>query len=691
MAINILQGPQDKMPTSNPIMLIVSGSNHTQLGYQYIYNLYKYEGGLVGTLIKSDKRPPSPAPSNMPSLSGLGIIDFSRPLRDYTLSDFNPLLTGFTSASGSMISYSYTINEEYIIQFPYTRTSGATSGGWVVFVNTGTTTHPFVAGDIVNVIQSPTNNSNIAYYSGIHIVQEVYSNKQFSIDIGYFGDFFNDTGIVTFANNKKTSPTEPVISGVSIAFNGAIPMAEFPKVTSIGQPGYSASTYTLNGYNPIGKLLTNMPQNGWQLRENSRAQYNFFQDISNQPFAVVIRTHGPRPIGKQYSITAATWNFGVADFNIIDNGFTIPDNVLFSYVVDDGSPLGMANSGTGSIVSSTGSTYTTTVPSTVPAGAFLNGTLTITPHISVTSAVGGINGGFADFYLVDYQNTIPNGTTFQYSVTGGSVIGMANSGYGTILGYSGSGIYATSVPAPIVAGGVITGIMTLTFGNEYVEEIYTMSGNTVTGSYPNLFKEVQAGLGPWNLNNNPNLLPQDVIKSSTTGYDFYLISDYGNNNYVSSQVYSIDIDRRCSYYNRDEIELLFKDNLGSFQSFTFQLKNTKTTDIQRQEYKKQIGSYQGYAKGWTYNPWDRGWTGFDIDTQDNYTAICDWITTDSNIEYLRSLFDSSEVYWVFDQDANVILPIRITSKTYETKKIINERLVNAEINFQLAFAEPRNI
>jgi len=159
----------------------------------------------------------------------------------------------------------------------------------------------------------------------------------------------------------------------------------------------------------------------------------------------------------------------------------------------------------------------------------------------------------------------------------------------------------------------------------------------------------------------------------------------------ASKNYSYSLDKRCSYYNRDEIEILFKDKKGSFQSFTFQLRNEQNTEIKSKEFKKQIGSYKGASLGWTYNTWDRGRTVFDVDTQDSWVAVCDWITSQDNIDYLRTLFSTAEAYWVVDQDENIVLPIVITSKSYKTKKIINERLVNAEITFELAYNQPNNI
>lgn len=88
-------------------------------------------------------------------------------------------------------------------------------------------------------------------------------------------------------------------------------------------------------------------------------------------------------------IPATTTSYGVsgvvhrasnstADF-VLPDGVIIPSGTAFTYSVDDGSPIGMTNTGSGTIVSYDTSTgyHRTTVASTINAGALITGSITV--------------------------------------------------------------------------------------------------------------------------------------------------------------------------------------------------------------------------------------------------------------------------------------------------------------------------
>jgi hypothetical protein len=81
--------------------------------------------------------------------------------------------------------------------------------------------------------------------------------------------------------------------------------------------------------------------------------------------------------GTRYNVSGAGYNNGFADF-AIDLGVILATGTAFTYSVDDGSPIGMANSGSGVITGfDAGSDlHQTTVVCTVNAGAIITGHLT---------------------------------------------------------------------------------------------------------------------------------------------------------------------------------------------------------------------------------------------------------------------------------------------------------------------------
>ena len=97
----------------------------------------------------------------------------------------------------------------------------------------------------------------------------------------------------------------------------------------------------------------------------------WIEDLWTSPEVYMLAT-----TATDYDITGVAYNAGTASF-IIDAPGTIAPSTYFEYVVDDGSPIGMANSGVGFIRGFAGGLYTSTVPATINAGALITGTATV--------------------------------------------------------------------------------------------------------------------------------------------------------------------------------------------------------------------------------------------------------------------------------------------------------------------------
>ena len=79
------------------------------------------------------------------------------------------------------------------------------------------------------------------------------------------------------------------------------------------------------------------------------------------------------PLTGRADITGAVYNAGLAD--LVIPGITLPVGTTFDYVVDNGTSIGMANIGSGTITSQDSSTgvYSTDVIASINAGAFIVG------------------------------------------------------------------------------------------------------------------------------------------------------------------------------------------------------------------------------------------------------------------------------------------------------------------------------
>ena len=151
-------------------------------------------------------------------------------------------------------------------------------------------------------------------------------------------------------------------------------------------------------------------------------------------------------------------------------------------------------------------------------------------------------------------------------------------------------------------------------------------------------------------------------------------------NQRTTKIYKFKISDKCSKYER--MQLLFMDKMGSFVSYTFNLVNRQTKNINKTDYQQFYGSYAPASQNWTYNTWDRGRKSLDVVTVDSYTLNSDWVNQDTS-NYLMELFESPEVYLVtFDGLNYLIEAINVTVQSTERKQVINEQIINYTLTFE---------
>lgn len=108
------------------------------------------------------------------------------------------------------------------------------------------------------------------------------------------------------------------------------------------------------------------------------------------------------------SITGAVYNAGTASFVLsIPFGVTVPIGTKFSYTVNDGSPIGMANSGSGTITGYDSITgyYETNVLASINAGGFITGYMTAKVHNDRIIPMVRVTASFTDYSLPRPSNT----------------------------------------------------------------------------------------------------------------------------------------------------------------------------------------------------------------------------------------------------------------------------------------------
>jgi hypothetical protein len=189
--------------------------------------------------------------------------------------------------------------------------------------------------------------------------------------------------------------------------------------------------------------------------------------------------------------------------------------------------------------------------------------------------------------------------------------------------------------------------------------------------------------GPVNLNQilNANLNAttqnQGVIIPSTTAY--YEIRSYGN--LSASKIYRYNITEVCSKFT--PVRLHFLNRLGGYDSFTFDLLNTFTSNIERKEYRQNLGGFVGST--YSYDIKDRSATIFDTQIKTTQVLNSNWIT-DTEAGWLEQLLTSPDVY---TEVGTQLQAVNITDTSYTQKRTVNDQLFNLTVTIEKSFLKHR--
>ena len=189
--------------------------------------------------------------------------------------------------------------------------------------------------------------------------------------------------------------------------------------------------------------------------------------------------------------------------------------------------------------------------------------------------------------------------------------------------------------------------------------------------------------GPVNLNQilnaNLNATTQNqgnIIPSTTAWYE---IKTIGNS--AISKSYRYNITEVCSKHT--PVRLHFLNRLGGWDSFTFDLLNTTQSNIERKEYRQNLGGFVGST--YSYDIKDRSATIFDTQIKTIQTLNSNWIT-DLEATWLEQLLTSPDVYM---EVGTQLQAVNITDSSYLQKKVVNDQLFNLTVTIEKSFIKHR--
>ena len=221
------------------------------------------------------------------------------------------------------------------------------------------------------------------------------------------------------------------------------------------------------------------------------------------------------------------------------------------------------------------------------------------------------------------------------------------------------------------------GVFAVNAAGTVIQTTYILNPFTAVANTASRFITLPAG--PVNLNQilnaNLNATTQNqgnIIPSTTAWYE---IKTIGNS--AISKSYRYNITEVCSKHT--PVRLHFLNRLGGYDSFTFDLLNTTQSNIERKEYRQNLGGFVGSTYG--YDIKDRSATIFDTQIKTIQTLNSNWIT-DLEATWLEQLLTSPDVYM---EVGTQLQAVNITDSSYLQKKVVNDQLFNLTVTIEKSF------
>jgi len=157
--------------------------------------------------------------------------------------------------------------------------------------------------------------------------------------------------------------------------------------------------------------------------------------------------------------------------------------------------------------------------------------------------------------------------------------------------------------------------------------------------------------------------------------DWYTIQLFSGGT-ASSQLRTFNVDWNETRYGN--IELTFIDRMGSYIPANFELQSFKQIDIQRDEYQKLLGGFNG--TGWGYNSTDRGRVNINTTVKNQLTLNSNWLT-EAEANYLQELYTSPDVYIT---ENGQLWPVIVKTNSYRIVTKNNKKNIKIEIVIEYA-------
>lgn len=194
---------------------------------------------------------------------------------------------------------------------------------------------------------------------------------------------------------------------------------------------------------------------------------------------------------------------------------------------------------------------------------------------------------------------------------------------------------------------------------------------------------IRFSAGPVNINNINAAFVTSTIGSGAyipSNTSYYTIQFDGS---ASSDVIRFNVGCSCSKHETYRLHWLNKK--GAFESFNFNMRSKKMTDITKKGYRGVVGALTS-STAWGYALKDRVDRQYFVESKDKITISTDWLTENESI-YLRELVESPEIY--LDDSTLGLISVTCSEPRYEEKKYVSEKVFRLEIDIEYSYNRQR--
>ena len=164
----------------------------------------------------------------------------------------------------------------------------------------------------------------------------------------------------------------------------------------------------------------------------------------------------------------------------------------------------------------------------------------------------------------------------------------------------------------------------------------------------------------------------------TVDYYVLIYSDGG----FSSDPYYFTYDNRCTINDQ---QLIYLDRMGSWQSFSFQLRTYEKGQITREQYNQHIDG-QVYGGQWIGVPLQKGFRTYNTNVTKTFDLNTNWMDQYDATRF-QELLTSPQVYYYSD---NYYCACVVDSSSFEVFSQKNKKLIKQSVTIRLAQQDPIN-